>query len=50
MVATGHISAAAKMNTSYLPGGANVHSFHHLSEKISLHCTSGTGVLYSQKY
>jgi len=24
MVATGHITAAAKMNPSYLPGGANV--------------------------
>ena len=36
MVATGHITAVAKMNPSYLPGGANVHSFHHLSEQISL--------------
>jgi len=25
MVATGHITAVAKMNPSYLPGGANVH-------------------------
>ena len=31
MVATGHITAVAKMNPLYLPGGANVHSFHHLS-------------------
>jgi len=36
MVATGHITAVAKTNPSYLPGGANVHSFHHLSEQISL--------------
>jgi len=35
MVATGH-GAVAKMNPSYVPGGANVHSFHHLSEQISL--------------
>jgi len=27
MVATGHITAVAKTNPSYLPGGANVHSF-----------------------
>jgi len=31
MVATGHITAVAKMNPLYLPDGANVHSFHHLS-------------------
>jgi len=36
MVATGHVTAVAKMNPSYLSGGANVHSFHHLSEQISL--------------
>ena len=35
MVATGHITAVAKMNPSYLPGGANVHSFHHLSSEFS---------------
>jgi len=40
MVATGHITDVAKVNPSYLPGGANVHSFRHLSEQISLpHCT-----------
>jgi len=36
MVATGPITSVAKMNQSYLPGDANVHSFHHLSEQISL--------------
>jgi len=36
MVATGHITAVVKMNPSYLPCGANAHSFHHLSEQISL--------------
>jgi len=36
MVATCHITDVAKMNPSYLPGGANVHSFHHLSKQISL--------------
>jgi len=25
MIATGHITAVAKVNPSYLPGGANVH-------------------------
>ena len=25
IIATGHITAVAKMNPSYLPGGANVH-------------------------
>jgi len=25
MVATGHVTAAAEMNLSYLPGGANAH-------------------------
>jgi len=40
MVATGHITDVAKVNPSYLPGGANVHSFYHLLEQISLpHCT-----------
>ena len=42
---TGHITAVAKMNPSYWPGGTNVHSFHHLSEQISLHSTSGTGTI-----
>jgi len=36
MVATGHVTAVTKMNPSYLSGGANVHSFHHLLEQISL--------------
>jgi len=36
MIATGHITAVTKVNPSYLPGGANVHSFRHLSEQISL--------------
>jgi len=36
MLATGHTTAVAKMNPSYLSGGANVHSFHHLSGQISL--------------
>ena len=34
MVATGHITAAAKMNPSYLPGGASVHPY-------SMHCSLG---------
>jgi len=36
MIATGHITAIAKMNPSYFPGGTKVHSFHHSSEQISL--------------
>jgi len=34
MVAAGHITAAAKMNPSYLPGGANVHPY-------LMHCSFG---------
>ena len=43
MVATGHITAVAKINPSYLPGGANVQSEeislpHYTVPQVSMFC------------
>jgi len=55
MVATGHVTAAAEMNLSYLPGGANAHPpiqcislFFGATWYIAAKCILiGSAVLYS---